>query len=90
MLHPWQAYQALTYESLWKSEVDKEWKEYKDLWERHHPEEDPRKGRFAFMNEFMKEKYKHETVEMKERCEKYRRSRKELEDSLASDQTQSL
>lgn len=77
MLHPWQAYQALTYESQWKSEIDKEWKDYKTLWESEHPGENPPKGRFAIMNEFLKEKYENESDEMKDRCEKYRRSRKE-------------
>jgi hypothetical protein len=77
MLHPWQAYQALTYESQWKGEVDNKWKEYKIQWESEHPGEDPPKGRFAIMVEFMKEKYQNESDEMKEHCEKYRRSRKE-------------
>ena len=77
MLHAWQAYQALTYESQWKTEVDKEWREYKTNWESDHPGEDPPKGRFAIMNEFMREKYKNESEEMKERCEKYRRALKE-------------
>ena len=77
MLHALQAYQALTYESLWKSEVDREWKEYQIEWESEHPGEDPPKGRFVIMNEFMREKFKNESEEMKERCEQYRRSLKE-------------
>ena len=77
MLHPWQAYQALTYESKWKAEVDKEWMEYKTQWESEHPGEEPPKKRFAIMNEFLKEKYKNESDEMKERCEEFRRSLKE-------------
>lgn len=86
MLHPWQAYQALTYETQWKTEVDKEWKEYKLKWESENPGEDPPKGRFAIMNEFLREKYKNESDEMKERCEQYRRSLKEE----GPGQTQSL
>ena len=58
MLHAWQAYQALTYESQWKPEVDKKWKEYKIQWELDHPGEDAPKGRFAIMNELMKENFK--------------------------------
>ena len=65
MLHAWQAYQVLTYESQWKMEVDKEWKEYKIKWESEHPGEDPLKGRFMIMNKFMREKYtsKEESVD---------------------------
>ena len=77
MLHAWQAYQALTYESQCKTEVDKEWKEYKIQWESEHPGEDPPKGRFAIMNEFLREKYQNESDEMKERCKEYRRSLKQ-------------
>lgn len=77
MLHPWQAYHALTYENMWKTEIDKEWTEYKNKWEFDHPGEDPPKGRFAIMNEFMREKYNTASDEMKERCEQYRKSLKE-------------
>ena len=91
MLHPWQAYQALTYESKWKTEVDKEWKEYKNQWEADHPGEDPPKGRFVIMTEFMREKYRNESEEMKERCEQYRRSLKEENPGLAQSlQTRNL
>lgn len=76
MLHTWQAYQALTYESQWKGKIDKKWKEYKIEWESDHPEEDSLKGRFAIMNEFLKEKYQNELDDMKEHCEQYRRSLK--------------
>lgn len=77
MLHGWQAYQALTYESQWKMEVDRVWKDYKNEWESDHPGEDPPKGRFAIMNEFLREKYQNESEEMKARCEEYRKALKE-------------
>ena len=75
-LQDWQAYQALTYESKWKVIVDKEWKRYQAEWELEHPKETPPKKRFTFMVEFMKEKYKNETEEMKQKCEEYRKARK--------------
>jgi hypothetical protein len=76
VLQDWQAYQALTYESKWKPIVDKEWATYKTEWELKHPKETLPKKRFTFMVEFMKEKYKNETEEMKQQCEAYRKSRK--------------
>jgi retron-type reverse transcriptase len=76
LLQDWQAYQALTYESKWKAIVDKEWGEYKLEWELAHPKETLPKKRFTFMVEFMKEKYKNETDEMKQKCEEYRKARK--------------
>jgi hypothetical protein len=72
-------------------EVDTKWKEYQIQWESDHPGEDPPKKRFAIMNEFMREKYKNESDEMKERCKKYRRSLKEDAHILAeSVQTRNL
>lgn len=76
VLQGWQAYQALTYELKWKPIVDKEWARYKTEWELEHPKETLPKKRFTFMVEFMKEKYKNETEEMKRQCEEYRQARK--------------
>lgn len=64
------------YESKWKVIVDKEWKRYQAEWELEHPKETPPKKRFTFMVEFMKEKYKNETEEMKQKCEEYQKARK--------------
>jgi len=76
LLQDWQAYQALTYESKWKPHVDEEWERYKREWASEHPNENPPKKRFTIMVEFMKEKFKNESEEMKQRCEDYRKSRK--------------
>jgi hypothetical protein len=76
MLQDWQAYHALTYETQWKAHVDKEWERYKMEWEVENPSEKPPKNRFTIMVEFMKEKFKNESDEMKSRCEKYRQARK--------------
>jgi hypothetical protein len=76
MLQSWQAYHALTYDSQWKPDIDKEWVRYKTEWESENPTEKPPKNRFTIMVEFMKEKFKDETEEMKLRCEEYRQARK--------------
>lgn len=76
MLQPWQAYHALTYKSWWKTEVNMAWSAYKNAWAAEHPaEEKPQKNRFQIMVEFMREKFKMETDEMKDRCEEYRKTR---------------
>jgi hypothetical protein len=75
ILQPWQAYQALTYESRWKPEVDAAWSTYKNVWLTEHPEEKPPKIRFQIMIEFIKEKFEKETDEVKSQCEEYRKTR---------------
>jgi hypothetical protein len=91
MLQDWQAYQALTYEEKWKSHVDKEWEAYKTEWEVEHPDEKrPPKNRFQIMVEFMKDKYKNETDEMKARCEEYRQARKASPAESASEAERNL
>ncbi|KIJ91185.1 hypothetical protein K443DRAFT_135548 [Laccaria amethystina LaAM-08-1] len=75
ILQPWQAYQALTYESRWKPEVDAAWSTYKNVWLTEHPEEKPPKNRFQIMIEFIKEKFEKETDEVKSQCEEYRKTR---------------
>ena len=76
MLQGWQAYHALTYESQWKPQVDKEWAKYKLEWESQNPSEKPLKNRFTIMVEFMKDKFQNETEEMKLRCEEFRQAHK--------------
>jgi hypothetical protein len=76
MLQDWQAYHALTYETQWKTHIDKEWARYKMEWELQNQSEKPPKNRFTIMVEFMKDKFKNETEEMKLRCEEYRQARK--------------
>jgi hypothetical protein len=77
LLQPWQAYQALTYESQWKADVDQAWDDYVAMWDTEHPDEKPEKKRLVFMMEFLKEKLAAETDEMKERVEEYRLSKKD-------------
>jgi hypothetical protein len=76
-LQAWQAYQALTYESQWKQEVDKAWGDYLATWNKTNPDEKPGKTRLVFLMEFMKEKLAAETDEMKDKVEEYRLSRKD-------------
>jgi hypothetical protein len=76
MLQDWQAYHALTYETQWKTHIDKEWARYKNDWELQNPTVKPPKTRFTIMVEFIKEKFKNETEEMKLRCDEYRQARK--------------
>ncbi|KDR77387.1 hypothetical protein GALMADRAFT_1326101 [Galerina marginata CBS 339.88] len=76
MLQDWQAYHALTYDTKWKPYVDQEWENYKKDWKAEHPTEKPAKKRFTIMVEFMKDKFKNETEEMKKKCEEYRIARK--------------
>ena len=91
MLQSWQAYHALTYEKQWKPYVDKKWEMYKEEWEAGNPtEKKPPKSRFQLMVEFMKEKYENESVEMKLRCEEYRRARKESPAPTDSDAARNL
>ena len=71
MLQAWQAYQALTYETKWKPDVDTAWNDYKLAWASKNPNEKTPKNRFQIMIEFMKEKYAEETNKMKEHCEVY-------------------
>ncbi len=43
VLQPWQAYQALKYESQWKPDVDKGWEAFMAEWNEKHPDEKPAK-----------------------------------------------
>jgi len=74
LLQPSQAYHVLTYESKWKTEIDREWQAYTTSWAKEHPGEVLKKTRFEFMNTFIKAKYDAETPEMKVKVEEYRQS----------------
>jgi len=63
----------MTYETKWKPEIDKQWETYCKTWKQEHPGEPMVKTHFEFMNNFMREKYEMETVEMKQKVEQYRR-----------------
>jgi hypothetical protein len=90
MLQSWQAYHALTYESIWKLHVDKEWEKYKAEWEVENPNEKPPKKRLQIMVEFMKGKFDNESEEMKARCEEYRLARKESSTLNESEEARNL
>jgi len=72
LLQPRQAYHALTYESQWKPEIDREWEALNVAWAKDQPGVPMKKTRFEFMNNFMKEKYDAESPEMKQRVEEFR------------------
>lgn len=65
-----------TVTTQWKPHVDKEWERYKMEWELENPLEKPPKNQFTIMVEFMKEKFKNETEEMKLHCEKFQQAHK--------------
>jgi len=66
-LQDWQVYQHLTYESQWKTEINKGWDECQKAWMEAHPDEKMKMTRFEYMNTFIKEKYENETTEMKDK-----------------------
>lgn len=76
-MQAWQAYQALTYESQWREEVDNKWGDYLATWNTANPDEKPEKTRLVYLMEFMKEKLAAETDEMKQKVEEYRLSKKD-------------
>jgi len=74
MPHAWQAYQALTYETKWKADVEQGWKEYRA---QSDADNQKKMTRLVYLMEFMKEKLAEETDEMKTKVETYRKSFKE-------------
>jgi hypothetical protein len=76
-MQPWQAYQALTYESRWKEVVDKGWGDYVAKWKTENPDEKLAKTRLVFLMEFMKEKLAAESDAVKKEVEDYRLSKKD-------------
>lgn len=75
-LQAWQAYHALTYESKWKPIINSEYTQYVMDWTSTGPEHLSPMSRFAFMNNFMREKYAAETDIVKAEVEEYRQSEK--------------
>lgn len=64
----------MTYETRWKDDVEKGWKEYRA----QSDDDNPKKmTRLVYLMEFMKGKLSEETDEMKSEVEDYRRSFKE-------------
>ena len=83
VLHEWQVYYRMTYESQWKAVIEKEWETYKEKLTGENPEVNLRTARFNFGNEFIREKYQAETEEVKAEVKK-RREREE-EDNMNSE-----
>jgi hypothetical protein len=89
MLHAWQAYQALTYETKWKDDVEQGWKAYRAQYD--SDADNPKKmTRLVYLMEFMKEKLAGETDEMKSEVESYRRSFKEATPIQSDNQARNL
>ncbi|KIJ90796.1 hypothetical protein K443DRAFT_116087 [Laccaria amethystina LaAM-08-1] len=72
----WQVYQSMTYENKWKEVIDSEWDEYQKKWKLDHPNTNLPQKRFAFMNSFLKEKYKEEAEEVKKEVRERRAAMK--------------
>lgn len=87
MLHAWQAYQALTYETKWKADVEQGWKEYRAQSDADNPK---KMTRLVYLMEFMKEKLAGETDKMKTEVEDYRRSFKEATPIPGDNQARNL
>ena len=81
MLHAWQAYQALMYETKWKDDIEQGWKAYRT---QHDTENSKKMTRLAYLMEFMKEKLAEETNKMKSEVKEYCQSFKEAT-PIASD-----
>ena len=76
-LQPWQAYQALMYESQWKKDIDKAWVNYLAMWTVKNTDEKPPITRLVFLMQFMKEKLAAESDEAKKEVEDYHLSEKD-------------
>jgi hypothetical protein len=76
-MQPWQAYQALTYETRWKEDIDKGWGDYVAKWRTENPDEKPEKTRLVYLMEFMKEKLAEESDAVKKTVDEYRLSKKD-------------
>jgi hypothetical protein len=72
VLHEWQVYYQMTYESTWKTIIEKEWETYKAKLTAEDPDADLKKARFQFANTFIREKYEMETQEVKDEVKKRR------------------
>lgn len=73
----WQAYHSMTYETKWKSTINEQWAERTKEWKKNNPDTKMKETRFTFMNNFIKEKFKNETEEVKKEVEEYRRKKAE-------------
>ena len=72
VLHEWQVYYQLTYESQWKVIIEKEWETYKAKLIGENPKVNLRTAHFNFANAFIREKYQAETEEVKDEVRKHR------------------
>ena len=86
VLQEWQVYHTMTYETQWKTVIDKEWENYKSAWEVEKPGEELDETCFTFMASFMREKYLGETEEVQEKVKKRREELKEEIDEEEGDE----
>jgi hypothetical protein len=82
LLQEWQVYHGMTYETQWKTVIDKEWEIYKSTWEEENPGEDLDETRFTFMASFMRQKYMEESDEVQDDV---KRRREELREEIGED-----
>lgn len=82
ILQEWQVYHTMTYETRWKSVIDKGWEIYKTKWETENPGTEPDETRFTFMASFMRQKYLEESEEVQNEV---RKRREELKTELKED-----
>ncbi|KAF8888928.1 hypothetical protein CPB84DRAFT_1628468, partial [Gymnopilus junonius] len=73
MLQAWQAYHDLFYEIKWKAVINEQWAEHVKQWKSAHPGQALEETRFAFMNAFIKARYKDEPEDVKKQVEEHRR-----------------
>ncbi|KIJ96212.1 hypothetical protein K443DRAFT_124517 [Laccaria amethystina LaAM-08-1] len=73
----WQVYQKMTYQTQWKTEIDKEWDALTKKWEAENPGQPMKALRFNFMNTFLQAKYTEESEEVKDKVRKRQEAMKE-------------
>jgi hypothetical protein len=67
----------MTYETKWKTIIDKEWDAHKQKWEAKNPDSKMTESCFNFMNMFLQDKYKEESDNVKNEVKKCRAAMKE-------------
>ena len=79
--HPWQAYADLVYPDL-KAEIDAGYAVLLKKWNEENPEGEKNGEKkpiqFAFMNEFLRERYEAKSNEMKAKVEEHRKKMREV------------
>jgi len=71
VLHEWQVYYQMSYESQWKAIIEKEWETHKVKLTQENPKVNLKTAHFNFVNAFIREKYQAETKEVKDEVKKH-------------------